>query len=149
MALSNVGRASLHPGFSRPHLRRTTTGTRPTAGASNTNGQIGDNSTTNRLTPKLLATAAIPAAPAVPAGLAGTSGGGTGQVPLTWTNVAGTDYQVQYRVNGIGGWTQTSWQTGATLTVTGLTNGTTYEFQVRGHNAGGFSAWSASVTATP
>ena len=90
-----------------------------------------------------------PPPPPPPTGLAGTSGGGTGQVPLTWTSVAGTDYQIQYRVNGSGGWTQTSWQTAATLTVTGLTNGTTYDFQVRGHNAGGYSAWSASVTATP
>ncbi len=116
----------------------------------NGHGQVGDNTSgTNRLTPKILATTAIPAAPATPTGLAGTSGGGTGQVPLTWTSVAGTDYQIQYRVNGSGGWTQTSWQTAASLTVTGLTNGTTYDFQVRGHNAGGYSAWSASVTATP
>ena len=126
-----------------------------TAGATycwgdNTNGQIGDATTTNRLTPKLTVTTAIPGAPATPTGLAGNSGGGTGQVPLTWGSVAGTtDYQIQYRLNGSGGWTQTPWQAATTLTVGGLTNGTTYEFQVRAHNAGGYSAWSASVTATP
>jgi len=34
-------------------------------------------------------------------------------------------------------------------TVGSLNAGTTYEFQVRAHDAGGFSAWTSSVTATP
>ncbi len=116
----------------------------------NTEGRIGDaTSGTNRLFPVLPGTTTIPVAPAVPSGLAATSSQGT-QVPLTWSAVAGaTEYQVQYRLNGSGGWTSTGWQTGTGVTVTGLTTGTTYEFQVQAHNAGGNSAWSASVTATP
>ena len=113
-------------------------------------GQVGDGSTgTDRLTPTAPDTTAIPAAPGTPTGLAGTSWQ-SGQVPLSWNPVAGaTDYQVQYRVNGSGGWTQLGWQTATSLTVGTLADGTTYEFQVQAHNGGGNSAWSASLTAQP
>ena len=79
-----------------------------------------------------------------------TTSGLDAQVSLSWTSVTGaTDYQVQYRINGSGGWTQLGWQTATSLTVGTLNDGVTYEFQVQAHNAGGNSGWSASVTAAP
>lgn len=81
----------------------------------------------------------------------------SGQVILTWTapsngGSAITDYQVQWRTtSGPGSWNTfsdgTSSSTGAI--VTGLTNGTSYDFQVRAVNAIGNGSYSATDTATP
>jgi hypothetical protein len=87
--------------------------------------------------------------PSVPTGLAAT-GGLSAHVPLTWNSATdATVYQVRHRVNGAGAWTQSSWQAGTSLDMTSLTNGTSYEFQVKARNSVGESAWSSSVTATP
>src|SRR6185437_931321 len=48
-----------------------------------------------------------------------------------------------------GSFTQVATSTTTTFTVTGLTNGTTYCFNVEAHNSGGNSAASNTVTATP
>jgi hypothetical protein len=96
------------------------------------------------------------AAPAAPTGLTGTRG--NQQVTLTWTapaNAGGrpiTDYVVQFRTDVAG----STWQTfgdgissGTTATVTGLTNGTAYRFQVAAVTdfaQGAFSAPSAAIT---
>ena len=62
----------------------------------------------NRLAPTALATTAIPAAAAAPSDLAATSWQ-SGQVPLSWSAVSGaSDYQVQWRTNGVGNWTTTA-----------------------------------------
>ena len=77
------------------------------------------------------------------------------QVGLTWDPPADDggapiyDYQIQYSVAGAGSWTPVSNGTSLSLTVSGLTNGTSYEFQVRGVNAVGASSWTASAYATP
>jgi adhesin/invasin len=89
-----------------------------------------------------------------PTGLAAT--GGNASASLTWTapaidgGAAITDYAVQYSTNG------TSWSTFAhaaststAITVTGLTNGTTYQFRVAAVNAAGTGPTSALATATP
>jgi alpha-tubulin suppressor-like RCC1 family protein len=90
-----------------------------------------------------------PSAPAAPTGLAAT-GGRYAYVPLSWSSVTGaSDYQVRYRVNGTSPWTQGAWQTATSADISGLTNATTYEFQVKSRAGGLESAWSASVTATP
>lgn len=75
---------------------------------------------------------------------------GNGQVTLNWTapsngGSAITDYE--YRVDG-GTWTSTG-STSASTVVGGLTNGTSYDFEVRAINAVGAAATSNVATATP
>lgn len=92
---------------------------------------------------------------AAPTNLAGT--GGNTQVVLTWTaSVDGpepdlTDYAVQYKTTAGSSWSTfndgVATSTGAT--VTGLTNGTSYDFRVRAVNAAGVSAWTSTISVTP
>jgi hypothetical protein len=99
--------------------------------------------------------AVVPAGvPGVPAGLAAVVG--DGQVGLSWTAPSGngaavSDYVVQYRVTGT-----TTWGTfgdgvsaAPSATVTGLVDGTGYDFQVAAVNAVGTGGYSTTVTATP
>ena len=79
-----------------------------------------------------------------------------GSVTLWWDapdsdgNTPITDYEYQYRESG-GSWS--SWTSTGTIdwsyTVSGLTNGTTYEFQVQARNVIGTGASSGTVSATP
>ncbi|GAA2176164.1 hypothetical protein GCM10009846_28860 [Agrococcus versicolor] len=57
-------------------------------------------------------------------------------------------YELQSRV-GDGLWAEVASTQSLSATVSGLTNGTTYEFRVRAVNGGGASDYSASVFATP
>jgi len=88
--------------------------------------------------------------PAAPGGL--TAAAGNGSVTLTWTAATGA---VTYNVyqgsspGGEGAQPVQSGLSGTTRTLTGLTNGTTYYFQVAGVDAGGPSAKSAEAQATP
>ena len=94
--------------------------------------------------------------PGAPTSLAATSYRG-GHVPLTWSppNADGgtpvTDYTVQYRVEGAAEWLTfndgPSANTGAT--VTGLDDGTVYEFQVIAVNPVGPGAPSLPTTGKP
>jgi hypothetical protein len=94
--------------------------------------------------------------PGAPTGL--TAMPGDGQVSLSWTTPASnggsaiTKYQLSYGATS--GYSQ-SWQdiqgSGASTvghTVTGLTNGTGYTFEIRAVNAAGTGASSGTVTAT-
>ena len=78
--------------------------------------------------------------------------GGDGQVVLTWEapeddgGTAITDYE--YQIGQTGEWISIG-STDTTHTVTGLTNGTAYVFQVRAVNAAGNSAPSNQTEATP
>ena len=95
--------------------------------------------------------AGAPIAPAEP-----TLTAGNGSLAVAWaapanTNGANvTDYDVQYKAT-----TDTTWTahahtgTSTTATIGSLTNGTTYEVQVRAENARGDGPWSASATASP
>jgi hypothetical protein len=83
---------------------------------------------------------------------------GDRQVQVFWskpTNNGGedpTDYVVQYRTtSGPGEWQTFADGTSTTTsaTVTGLTNGTSYDFQVAAVNSGGTSGYSTSISATP
>ena len=74
----------------------------------------------------------------------------TWAAPASDNNSAVTGYDVQYRAGSSGAWT--SWphtDTTRSATITGLTNNTEYQVQVRARNARGNSFWSASVKATP
>lgn len=89
--------------------------------------------------------------PAVPAGVSATTG--SQQVTLTWSANTEPDlasYQVKFRPVGSTTWTYRSPTSATFFTVTGLTNGTAYEFAVRAvDTTGNGSVYSASVTATP
>ena len=110
--------------------------------------------------------AAPPAGPTAPTGL--TVAGDDRQIGARWTAHSDTtvnDYDVRYRsctnTSDLtcatnpqwGGWTEWNASNTSTLpsaTITGLTNGTKYELQVRAANpANGNGAWSASASATP
>jgi len=94
--------------------------------------------------------------PVVPTGVTGTAG--SGQVSLSWTapstnnGSAITDYTVRYSSNGGSSWTtfRRSASKAITATITGLTNGTSYLFQVAAVNGAGTGSWSSnSSTVTP
>ena len=58
------------------------------------------------------------------------------------------DYDVRYRQHGANNWTDASFSgTGTSTTLTGLTEGKSYEAQVRATNAEGTSGWSPSGAA--
>jgi hypothetical protein len=96
-----------------------------------------------------------PTAPAQVTGLSATPG--SAQVALSWTapssgGSAITDYTVQYRVTSVGGAWSTFSHTAGTATsrtVTGLTNGTGYDFQVAAVNSVGTGTYSSTIAATP
>ncbi len=81
---------------------------------------------------------------------------GDGQLVVSWiapldSGAAIDDYDVRYRPAG-GSWTELPdavKSTSTTATITGLTNGTAYEVQVRAGNSVGDGPWSASATGTP
>ena len=88
-----------------------------------------------------------PAAPMTPTVVQATMN----SLMVTWrepenTGPEITDYDVQYRINSSGGNFIDAGHDGTDLTVTltQLQANTTYEFQVRAHNAEGTSDWSAS-----
>ena len=96
--------------------------------------------------------------PSVPTGLAAVAG--NGEAALAWSASArgsgDVGYDLRWRTRGRGGWTivRSGAITGTGHTVTGLTNGTGYEFQARASNRDGsgvwhVSAWTASAVATP
>ena len=92
-----------------------------------------------------------PSAPSAPT----LSSRARNSLTVAWTAPAAngaaiTDYDVRYKRTNADDWTAWSHDgTGRSATITGLTNGASYEVQVRATNAIGDSAWSASLTATP
>ncbi len=98
---------------------------------------------------------ATPPLKSAPSGLQASAG--DGEVPLSWTDPSDTDltgYQV--RVSDDSGstwspdWTDITGSDATTVshTVTGLTNGTSYSFELRALSAGGPGS-AASISATP
>jgi chitodextrinase len=77
-------------------------------------------------------------------------------IPLTWTSPltlhggAVTDYLVQYRVGSAGTWVTfaDAVSTATSVTVSGLSANTGYQFQVAARTAQGNSAYAAAVSAT-
>lgn len=115
--------------------------------AINANGPGPASAPSNAVTP-----VGLPTAPTNVVGV----GGKDSQVPVSWSapsNDGGspiTAYIVQYSTSPYSSWTTaTSTQASSPYTVSGLTNGTSYEFQVAAVNANGtgpFSTPSAPVT---
>ena len=94
--------------------------------------------------------AEAPAAPSAPTVSANSTTPAT-KLDVSWSapSTAGkpplTDYDVQYRLVGASNWTSHSFTgTGTSDTLSGLTNGKSYEVQVRASNDEGTSGWSAS-----
>ena len=92
------------------------------------------------------------ATPTVPTDLVAV--GGNELATLTWTASSNspTDYIIEYSADGFVTTTTRFFDavsTTASATVTGLTNGTTYSFKVKGFNADGTSAASTATTAVP
>ena len=89
------------------------------------------------------------AVPAVPAGLSATAGNGT--VMLSWSAAtAAASYNVYQGTSAGGeGAAPVTNVSGTSTTLNALTNGTTYYFKVAGVDAGGVSAQSSEVSATP
>jgi len=89
--------------------------------------------------------------PTAPTGLAATVGSGT--VTLTWNAGGGaTSYNVQRGASSTGTFSNIGTVTSpapTTFTNTGLTNGTTYYYQVSGTNSAGTGPDSAPLAATP
>ena len=94
-----------------------------------------------------------PVAPSVPTSL--TAVGGVTRASLAWiapTQSGGaevTDYVVEYSSNSGSTWTvfADGVSTSTSATVTGLTNGTTYQFRVKAVSSGGTSEASSTATA--
>ena len=130
--------------------------------ATNHSGTSGWSTHSTAATP-----AAKPSAPAAP-----TLSVGDQSLGVSWTAPADngeaiTDYDVQYRACTLatdltcsnssnatwGAWTdrtgETNSDTATSVTVTGLTNGTAYQVQVRATNAVADGDWSPSAAATP
>ena len=73
-----------------------------------------------------------------------------GQAVLTWNAVAGaTNYSILYGIADGGPYPSQTNSTGASVTVAGLNNGTTFYFVVTASDTNGPSAISAQVAATP
>jgi autotransporter-associated beta strand protein len=91
--------------------------------------------------------------PGFPTGVTGTAG--NAQVSLSWTapssngGAAITDYVIQYKTTTASTWSTFSdgTSTATSATVTGLTNGTGYVFQVAAVNSAGTGAYSSSTGA--
>jgi hypothetical protein len=127
----------------------TSTYTATTLGNASLTAKIGGTNIVN--SPQSIEVASVPGAPT---GLGATPG--NGQVSLSWTAPASnggsaiTDYKIEYRLDGgsFASFAHTA-STSTSIVVTGLTNGSLYNFQVSAVNALGTSAASSIVDATP
>ncbi|MCA5923794.1 fibronectin type III domain-containing protein [Curtobacterium oceanosedimentum] len=84
-----------------------------------------------------------------------TATAGDGTAALSWTaptppaDTTVTGYETEYAEHGSGSWSAPAATTATTATVTGLTDGTAYDFRVRATTDRGPGLWSATATATP
>jgi hypothetical protein len=119
-------------------------------GTSNSTADINSDGTVNVLDMSILLSnygkSATISKPSIPTGLTATAG--DGKVTLNWSANPSTDQVDVYQVYVNGANTNLS-VTGTSYTVTGLANGTTYQFRVSAHNSSGYGDWTAAVTATP
>ncbi|MGB4758577.1 MAG: beta-1,3-glucanase family protein [Candidatus Saccharimonadales bacterium] len=90
-----------------------------------------------------------PGLPATPSPVTVTEG--DTRATLWWINAAGaTSYDVQYRTSPSGSWQDAGYNDAVThMIITGLANGTLYDFRVRSSNSEGVSNWSSIVSIAP
>lgn len=89
-----------------------------------------------------------PGIPSAPTGLSATAG--DTQVSLSWSaSGSATSYNVKESTSSSGPYTTIGTVSGTTFTATGLTNSTSYYFEVSAVNSAGESANSSAVSATP
>ena len=98
-----------------------------------------------------IATPVITSAPQIVAGLNGTPAESAGAVTLTWPAPRDngspiTGYVGRYRESPAGAWTDFDPGSSGTVTVTDLTPGVAYDFQIAAVNANGTGAYGGSVT---
>ena len=99
----------------------------------------------------------LKACPTTPPGKpeAPTLTSGDQRLDVSWTSPTDNgnaiyDYEIQYRSTGSTDWTShTHDGTTTTNTITGLTNGTTYEVQVSARNTAGSGPWSDTASGAP
>jgi hypothetical protein len=73
----------------------------------------------------------------------------TNSAKTNWSaSASATYYQVRYRVNGTSAWSYASWTTGTNRVLTGLTTGTTYNWQIRPYCSGIFGSFSSTLNFT-
>ena len=92
---------------------------------------------------------AAPDAPAAPSLVAASR-----QLTASWSAPASnraaiTHYDVRYKLSSASSWTQIDGVTGTSRTITGLTNNSSYDVQVRAANSVGDSPWSPTASGTP
>jgi hypothetical protein len=78
----------------------------------------------------------------------GTATTGNGVVQLNWTASSGSPigYYVEQSSNGGATFTQVQTVTTPTARVTGLVQGTTYQFRIRAYNQGGDSTYTSVIS---
>jgi len=84
---------------------------------------------------------------AAPASLTATAGTASYAINTSWGSVSGAStYRLQYRKQGSSVWTDAYAGSATTYSLSGLTDESTFEFQVRAENTLGSSAWSTVTT---
>jgi len=92
---------------------------------------------------------ALPASPGQVTGLTAVSANST-SVAVSWSAPSGAAiYYVEYKLDTDSTWTRAGTPTGTSLTVTGLTTGSLYDFRVTAVNSAGPGTASTTATATP
>jgi titin len=71
-------------------------------------------------------------------------------VQLTWTAATGSPagYYIEQSTDGVN-FSQVAISTGNSAQISGVASGITYYYRIRAYNAGGTSAYTAVVSATP
>ena len=108
-------------------------------------------SASGRGTPTAASPTPTPTTPlAVPSNL--TVASGNARLGVSWSDVSGaTQYQLQWKKTSVSGWMTGSWQSNTSRFITGLTNGSEYNVQVRCRRNSGDtpSNWASIVNGTP
>ena len=115
-----------------------------TVAAKNDAGTSSASAKSNSVTPR----ASVPDAPGTPTDVALLPADGGFKVTFTAATSGGAATKYQYQLENGGPWLDAT-GTDSPITITGLTNGTSYSVKIRAVNGGGQSAPADAVTGTP